>query len=185
MTELKYKFSLYFQEPSKQSGKVQKSEKDWMAGFHHIYTCTTLENFWRMCHNIPRPQKIPARSSYYMFKEGVKPAWEDKENVGGGRFQIIQKQTLINRDHFEFVFFDLLILLVCDQLPSTDLITGVQFNNNKQAIEIWVKKGINQELLRKAIEDDINALLAARGIDGKLTSQAIPYTSFEKAAERR
>lgn len=34
------------------------------------------------------PSELPARANYYLFKEGIKPAWEDPANGKGGKWSI-------------------------------------------------------------------------------------------------
>jgi len=49
----------------------------------------TVEDFWSIFKNVPVPSNLSEKSSYHMFKEGIVPEWEDKANVGGGKWQIM------------------------------------------------------------------------------------------------
>jgi len=42
------------------------------------------------------PSQLPLGSDYYLFREGIKPSWEDPMNERGGRWQAIlpNKQML-------------------------------------------------------------------------------------------
>jgi translation initiation factor 4E len=41
-----------------------------------------------MYNNIAKVADIPIGSNYHLFKEGVKPAWEDSENEKGGKWVV-------------------------------------------------------------------------------------------------
>lgn len=42
----------------------------------------------RLYNNVIAPSELPARANYYLFKEGIKPAWEDPANGKGGKWSI-------------------------------------------------------------------------------------------------
>lgn len=46
----------------------------------------TVEDMWRLLNNVPPPSRTPAGSMYYLFKDSVKPEWEDPANKEGGRW---------------------------------------------------------------------------------------------------
>lgn len=38
--------------------------------------------------NIVPPSQLPQKANYYLFKEGIIPAWEDEANKNGGKWSI-------------------------------------------------------------------------------------------------
>ncbi|KAK4703841.1 translation initiation factor 4E, partial [Phenoliferia sp. Uapishka_3] len=48
----------------------------------------SVEEFWGLYNNIVPPSLIHPNSNYYLFKEGVKPAWEDSANSKGGKWSV-------------------------------------------------------------------------------------------------
>ncbi len=42
----------------------------------------------RLYNNIVVPSLIAPNSNYYLFKEGIKPAWEDSANAKGGKWSV-------------------------------------------------------------------------------------------------
>lgn len=58
----------------------------YMDGLKKIGIFENVEDFWKLYQHMTRPDKLPLGTTFYCFKEGVKPMWEDNENVGGGRF---------------------------------------------------------------------------------------------------
>jgi len=42
----------------------------------------------RLYNNIIAPSHLSPNSNYYLFKEGIKPAWEDEANSQGGKWSV-------------------------------------------------------------------------------------------------
>ena len=47
-----------------------------------------MEDFWALYNHIELSSKLSAGCDYSLFKEGVKPMWEDDRNRRGGRWVI-------------------------------------------------------------------------------------------------
>ncbi len=63
--------------------------KNWEDKLQKVNTFGTVEDFWRLVNNLAPPSKLPLSSNYHMFKEGVKPAWEDAFNAQGGKWSVL------------------------------------------------------------------------------------------------
>lgn len=44
--------------------------------------------FFSIMNNIPTVEDMNPENDYHVFREGIKPAWEDPENARGGSFVI-------------------------------------------------------------------------------------------------
>jgi len=45
------------------------------------------------------PSQLPLGTDYYLFREGIKPSWEDPMNVNGGRWlSILPNKSALPRD---------------------------------------------------------------------------------------
>merc|ERR1712037_437310 len=60
--------------------------KPWEENQHCIYTFNSVEEFWGLYHNIALPSELPSGCDYSLFKDGIKPMWEDEKNKDGGRW---------------------------------------------------------------------------------------------------
>jgi len=67
-----------------------------------IITFNTVEDFWALYNHIELASKLSAGCDYSLFKEGVKPMWEDEKNRHGGRWLINldKKQRQSSLDNF-------------------------------------------------------------------------------------
>merc|ERR1711935_9570 len=55
-------------------------------------TTESVEDFWRLYVHLRRPvDDRPTVCDYHVFREGIKPMWEDESNVNGGKYRQIEK----------------------------------------------------------------------------------------------
>jgi len=54
-----------------------------------------VEEFWSIYSHLHRPASLPNICDYHLFKEGVRPVWEDTPN--GGKWIVRLKKGLASR----------------------------------------------------------------------------------------
>ncbi|KIJ68379.1 hypothetical protein HYDPIDRAFT_81550 [Hydnomerulius pinastri MD-312] len=60
----------------------------WMEDIKRVITFDSVEEFWGLYNHIVPPSQLPQKANYYLFKEGIIPAWEDDANKNGGKWSI-------------------------------------------------------------------------------------------------
>ncbi|KAJ3548229.1 hypothetical protein NM688_g5324 [Phlebia brevispora] len=60
----------------------------WMEDIKRVISFDSVEEFWGLYNNIVPPSQLPQKANYYLFKEGIIPAWEDEANKNGGKWSI-------------------------------------------------------------------------------------------------
>jgi translation initiation factor 4E len=60
----------------------------WGNDMRKVVTMSSVEEFWGTYNNIVPPSQLPAKANYYLFKDGIAPAWEDPMNKDGGKWEI-------------------------------------------------------------------------------------------------
>ncbi|GAA5934920.1 eukaryotic translation initiation factor 4E [Sporobolomyces koalae] len=76
-------WTLWFDSASKQD-----KAKSWEEALSKVISFQSVEEFWGLYNNIIAPSHLSPNSNYYLFKEGVKPAWEDSANAKGGKWSV-------------------------------------------------------------------------------------------------
>ncbi|XP_033226487.1 eukaryotic translation initiation factor 4E-like [Belonocnema kinseyi] len=75
--------------------------KKWEDCNHEIASVDTAEDFWSLYNHIKSIPDLRQGSDYSMFKEGIRPMWEDRANINGGRWLITldrkQRSTELDR----------------------------------------------------------------------------------------
>ncbi|KAI0391266.1 translation initiation factor eIF4e [Xylariaceae sp. FL0594] len=104
---------------------------------HPMMSVKTVEEFWLAYFHLKRPSLLPTVSDYHLFKEGVRPIWEDEENKHGGKWILRLKKGVADR-YYE----DLIIACVGDQFgDESDEICGIvlSMRNGEDVLSIWTR----------------------------------------------
>ena len=117
------------------------------------------------------------RSTYYIFRDSILPAWEDPNNVGGGALIITLKFTEL-AEQSEFVFMSILLLIIGNTIPQTEEICGVCYSKTKEEIEIWLSANCDYGELEQHLLESLSFL-------GTLFKSTLSSNSFQYKAHRR
>ncbi|UMM33687.1 hypothetical protein L5515_007073 [Caenorhabditis briggsae] len=111
----------------------------------------TVEEFWSLYNHIQSAGGLNWGSDYYLFKEGIKPMWEDVNNVQGGRWLVVVDKQLQRRtqllDHY---WLELLMAIVGEQFDEFgEYVCGAVVNVRQKGdkVSLWT---------RDATRDDVN-----------------------------
>lgn len=74
------RWTLWFTKPA--SGKGD----NWNDLLKEVITFESVEEFWGVYNNIAPVSSLALKSDYHLFKEGVRPEWEDPQNKHGGKW---------------------------------------------------------------------------------------------------
>ncbi|KAL5218805.1 hypothetical protein ABZP36_019489 [Zizania latifolia] len=62
-----------------------------------IVDFSTVESFWVCYCHLARPSSLPSPTDLHLFKEGIRPLWEDPANRNGGKWIIRFKKAVSGR----------------------------------------------------------------------------------------
>ena len=91
-----------------------------------------------------RPDELDKSSSIYLFKEEIKPVWEDPHNQGGGSLVLKFQKDKCNR-----IWENVLIALIRSTPEQVKKINGVRIKIRKDnaEIDVWVAQTHSEEEL--------------------------------------
>jgi len=70
--------------------------EEYEKSLRKIYTVFTVQRFWVVYYNIPKPGDLQPRSSLHMMRDDRKPVWEEEYNCKGGAYRIrVQKKDTV------------------------------------------------------------------------------------------
>jgi len=98
-------------------------------------TTSTVEDFWRLYVHLRRPvDERPTVCDYHVFREGIRPMWEDEANVNGGKWIVRLKKGLAAR-YWE----DVLLAVLGGQFRVGDEICGcvLSVRYQEDILSIW------------------------------------------------
>ncbi|KAI0094630.1 eukaryotic translation initiation factor 4E class I [Irpex rosettiformis] len=132
-------------------GGLGGAAQGWMEDIKRVISFDSVEEFWGLYNNIVPPSQLPQKANYYLFKEGIIPAWEDEANKNGGKWSI-QLPRDKNRGNIDRMWLYTMLAAIgetCDPLltedavvsPPQSLLTGVIVSIRPQfyRLSIWTR----------------------------------------------
>uniref|UniRef100_A0A8C5GHQ2 Eukaryotic translation initiation factor 4E family member 2 n=1 Tax=Gouania willdenowi TaxID=441366 RepID=A0A8C5GHQ2_GOUWI len=100
-----------------------------------------VEQFWRFYSHMIRPGDLTGHSDFHLFKEGIKPMWEDDANKMGGKWIIRLRKGLASR-----CWENLILAILGEQFMVGEEICGavVSVRFQEDIISIWNKTASDQ-----------------------------------------
>ncbi|KAI5780806.1 translation initiation factor eIF 4e-like domain-containing protein [Geopyxis carbonaria] len=111
--------------------------QDYEKSTHRVAQFSTVEEFWLVYTHLRRPSALPHVSDYHIFRKGIRPVWEDKENKNGGKWNIRLKKGVANR-----FWEDLLLAIIGDAFGDAgdDLCGAVlSVRGNEDVLSVWTR----------------------------------------------
>ena len=151
-TKLKNKFTFWFR-ISEEILKNQAPNKsldtnEYESQVKKIAEFDTIEDFWAIYQHLKKPDNCKPGIEFQLFKEPIKPMWEDENNKNGGKLTLKTK-----KDYTTIIWEELLLAFIGAVLPEKvhDEINGIVFSSKKgfNTLQIWFKNydnNLNAEL---------------------------------------
>jgi translation initiation factor 4E len=159
---LEYAYSFWF---SKRPGKGSvaaisnpsnsNSNINYDANLRLVGTFNTVEKFWSYYTHMIRPHDLMGHADIHLFKDGIRPMWEDDHNKNGGKWIVRLKKGLANR-----CWENLILALLGEQFMVGEEICGavVSVRFQEDLISIWNKTCSNQAVTSR-IKDTLKRIL--------------------------
>ncbi|KAJ3261556.1 Eukaryotic translation initiation factor 4E type 2 [Boothiomyces macroporosus] len=176
---LQFKWTLWFDDAAfmKQNPKLT-----WDENLKCLFTVESVEDFWGLIHSLRPPSDLPASANYHLFKEGVKPMWEDKENAKGGKWTYSQARSKRGQE-LNGYWLKTMLAIIGEQFTHSEEITGAVISVRKTAdrISLWTKTFDDKEKTLQ-IGNEFKEYL---GITDKIGFQAHADTAVKNASQAK
>jgi len=153
------------------------------ANLRRIYTVYTVQRFWAVYYNIPKPSDLQPRSSLHMMRDDRKPVWEEEYNCKGGTFRLRLQKKDSNK-----VWKELLMAAIGEQLNEfvheKDEICGVSISTREKedVVLIW---NTNAELAKESkILECLRLILPDTTFLSTFYKPHVTHHAFEKANKK-
>ena len=140
-TKLENKFSFWYRIDDNIQYQLQKQaldKKEYETQVKKIAEFDTIEDFWGIFQHLRKPDSCRAGIEYFMFKEPIKPMWEDEYNKNGGRISI-----KLRKDYTTIIWEEMIFILIGGILPKDikEEINGIVVTSRKDfnTLQIWFK----------------------------------------------
>ena len=140
-TKLENKFSFLYRVDNSNQYSAPKqilAKEKYESQVKKIAEFDTIEDFWDIFQHLRKPDSCRPGIEFFMFKEDIKPLWEDENNKNGGRFSIKLKQG-----YTTIIWEEMIFTLIGGILPKEvkDEINGIVVTSKKEfnTVQIWFK----------------------------------------------
>ena len=147
-TKLENKFAFWFR-ISKEVLKNQLQNKtidinEYKSQVKKLAEFDTIEDFWTIFQHLKKPDNSNEGIQLQLFKEPIKPIWEDEFNKNGGKISLKLKKQFTN------IIWEEIILAIIGGILRKEIkeeINGVVFSSKKDfnTIQIWFKTFNNKK----------------------------------------
>lgn len=116
----------------------------WEEKLQKIYTFETVEDFWSLFNSVVGPSRLGLQADYYMFKDGVRPSYEENPTGGVWTFNLEKG----NKKRLEESWLHLVLGMIGETLEDADDILGavVSIKRGQDRLSLWTKTAENEEL---------------------------------------
>jgi len=163
----------------------------WMEDIKRVISFDSVEEFWGLYNNIIPPSQLPQKANYYLFKEGIIPAWEDEANKNGGKWSI-QLPKDKNRANVDKMWLYTMLAAIGEtfdpfltsgeETSPQSLITGVIVSTRPQfyRLSIWTRLAPSSS----GTEDEQDRMLRERveTIGKHFKTAVLGYSDTQKLA---
>lgn len=125
--------------------------KSWEENLMEITSFDTVEDFWALYNHIEVVSKLPPGCDYALFKQGIKPMWEDSRNKQGGRWLMNVSKSQRNSDLNNY-WLEILLCMIGEAFDEySDDICGavVQIRNKGDKLGLWTADIMHTDAIMK------------------------------------
>lgn len=114
-------------------------KESWADLLKPVVSFNTVEEFWGILHSVPKVNELPLKSDYHLFRDDIKPEWEDSRNENGGKWSCSFKSR---KDNLDELWTRALLSVIGETIEQDECeVNGVVFNVRKGNVRIglWTK----------------------------------------------
>ncbi|XP_053208587.1 eukaryotic translation initiation factor 4E-1A-like [Panonychus citri] len=129
---LNLKWTLWYLKPNKGG--------DWESNLVPVTSVGTVEDFWALYNHIELPSNLIQGSDYSVFKDDIKPMWEDKANRNGGRWLMTFEKGARGATKLDNAWLEVLLCLIGEAFDDeSDQVCGAVVNVRRvmTKISVW------------------------------------------------
>ena len=150
---LQFNYTFWF---SRRSPGKATSSQNYDQNLKQVSTFASVEQFWKYYSHMMRPCDLTGHSDYHLFKEGIRPMWEDEANKGGGKWIVRLKKGLASR-----CWENLVLAMLGEQFMVGEEICGAVMSVRYQEdiLSLW-NRSANDQVTTSRIRDTLKRVLS-------------------------
>nr|CAG4641133.1 EOG090X0BMA [Eulimnadia texana] len=149
---LQYTYCLWF---SRRAQGKHSAPQSFDQNLKMVGRFASVEQFWSIYSHIIRPCELTGHSDFHLFKDGIKPMWEDEANRRGGKWIVRLRKGLASR-----CWENLILAMLGEQFMVGEEICGavVSIRFAEDIISVWNRLASDQSTTTR-IRDTLQRVL--------------------------
>ena len=96
--------------------------------------------------HMTKPENITGSADIMLFRDGIKPMWEDIQNRSGGKFTLRMKKAGVAA-----IWEETLLAIIGEQLEGNEDVCGavLSIRYHDDNLSVWHKTADNEEVIEK------------------------------------
>lgn len=122
-------------------------QKSWEDNQKKVTTFSTVEDFWALYNHIEFASKLQPGCDYSLFKEGIKPMWEDPGNKDGGRW-LISIEKRVRHTVLDSFWLEIMMCLIGEAFGEYgNTVNGAVVNVRAKGdkISLWLAESVDKQ----------------------------------------
>ncbi|KAG1148557.1 hypothetical protein G6F37_010467 [Rhizopus arrhizus] len=138
-------WTLWFDNPGKKT-----SAQSWADNLKEVISIENVEDFWSTFNNVCKINHLSPNSNFHLFKQGIRPEWEDPANAEGGKYGIQFPKNKAG-DAINEHWMNLLLAVIGEQLDEEDEVCGAVVSVRKSfyRVALWTQTSKDEEKVEK------------------------------------
>ncbi len=127
--------------------KIKKATGgSWYEGTACLGRFDTVEGFWALSTRLARPETVTGSADMMLFRDGIRPMWEDDANRVGGKWTL-----RIKRNGSGTVWDEAVMMAIGETLDGAADVCGViiSLRYHDTSLSIWHKTSDNDAILSR------------------------------------
>lgn len=139
-TKIEQKFAFWYRiaDDSLLQPKHRLEQNEYETQVKKIAEFETIEDFWAIFQHLRKPDSCKPGIEFQLFKDPVKPMWEDENNKQGGKINI-----KLRKDYTTIIWEEMIFALIGGVLPQgvKENVNGVVVSSREEynVLQIWFK----------------------------------------------
>lgn len=144
--------SCCFKSKFKNTGNRKVNEKEFSQSLIKIADVSNVDEFWEVFQHIKKPNRCKVGTDYHIFKQGIRPMWEDSNNRG--KFSV-----LLTWDYSNYIWEEVIFSFAKGLFPYFECVNGLVLSVRQKfhILSFWVKSipPRNMEIMRNTFHNFI------------------------------
>jgi translation initiation factor 4E len=155
---LRNRWTLYYEKKSKERTGKCLNERDYLKDLHRVRSFQTIRAFWAAWNEVQEECSVSragGAANYHMFKDNIKPVWEDAKNVRGGKWTVALPSSMTEEDTLKS-WISLALTLLLGEWGAESEINGAVLSVRPwgSTLSVWNRNAGDRKLV-----DDVSARL--------------------------